>query len=167
MSSLNAYIQQSKIEPINIHHEFYTMKIQQIINDLISRIESQTSKQQFSIMNSLYHLKSYIEFLNKQKNDNENKLKNIQEEISIAREYSIVDSLVREQIEDLIKQQNQLTYHQDMIINMQMILNEAFDRLHSLLIHNPEQNKSIELFKQLKHRGSLVISLFASIMSTI
>jgi anion-transporting ArsA/GET3 family ATPase len=158
MSSLNAYIQQSELEPINIHHEFYAMKIQQIANDLVSIFHTQTPEQRLSIMNSLSktldHLESYDQILDKQKNDNENKLKYIAEELSIAREYSMVDSLVREQVDDLTKQQNQFTRYQQSIIKMRMIINEALDHFHSLLIPNPERDISQQLLKQLKKRGN-------------
>jgi hypothetical protein len=158
MSSLNAYIQQSELEPINIHHEFYAMKIQQIVNDLVSIFHTQTPEQRLSIMNSLSktldHLESYDQILDKQKNDNENKLKYIAEELSIAREYSMVDSLVREQVDDLTKQQNKFTCYQQSIIKMRMIINEALDHFHSLIIPNPERDKSQQRLKQLKKRGN-------------
>jgi hypothetical protein len=125
------------------------MKIQQITKDLIPT--------NLSIMNSLNrtldHLKSYIQILDKQKIDNEEKLKSIAEQISITREYSMVDGLVREQIEDLTKQQNQFIRHQEMITKMQIILNETLNHLQSQLSPNPEQNKTLDRFKQLKQNG--------------
>jgi hypothetical protein len=133
------------------------MKIQQITNEFVSIFDTQTSEQHLWIMNSLdttlNHLKNYDENLDKQKLDYENKLKSIAEEISIAREYSMVDSLVREQVEDLTKQQKKLIYQQELIIKMQTIINETFHHLHSLLIPNPERDKSQKLFKQLKQKG--------------
>jgi anion-transporting ArsA/GET3 family ATPase len=133
------------------------MKIQQIANDLVSIFHTQTPEQHLSIMNSLSktfdHLERYNQILDKKKNDNENKLKYIAEELSIAREYSMVDSLVREQVEDLIKQQNKFTRYQQSIINMEMIVNEVLDRFHSLFIPDPERDKSQQLLKQLKKRG--------------
>jgi hypothetical protein len=125
------------------------MKIQQITKDLIPT--------NLSIMNSLNktldHLKSYIQILDQQKIENENNLKSIAEQISITREYSMVDGLVREQIEDLTKQQNQFIRHQEMITKMQIILNETFNHLQSQLSPNPEQNKTLDRFKQLKQNG--------------
>ncbi len=163
MSLLNAYIQQSKIEPINIRHEFYGMKIQQITNDLVSIFHTQTSEQYLSIMNSLSktleHLKSYDRSLEQQKMNYEEKLKMIAEEISIAKEYSMVDSLVREQVEELTRQQKELIRQQEGIIKMQTILNESFNHLHSFLIPNPERDKSRKSFNQLKQRG-LYTSLY-------
>jgi len=157
LSSLNAYIQQSRIEPINIHHEFYAMKIQQITNEFVSLFDTQTSEQHLLIMNSLYktldHMKNYDQNLDKQKIDYEIKLKSIEEEISIVREYSMVDSLVREQVEDLTKQQKEYTHQQELIIKIQTIINETFNHLHSLLIPNPNRDKSQKLLKQLKQRG--------------
>jgi hypothetical protein len=125
------------------------MKIQQITKDLIPT--------NLSIMNSLNktldHLKSYIQILDQQKIENENNLKSIAEQISITREYSMVDGLVREQIEDLTKQQNQFIRHQEMITKMQIILNETLNHLQSQLSPNPEQNKTLDRFKQLKQNG--------------
>jgi len=133
------------------------MKIEQITKDFISMFDTQTSEQHLSIMNSLNrtlnHLINYNQSLDKQKIDYENKLKSITEEISIAREYSMVDSLVREQVEDLTRQQKEFIRQQELIIKIQTILNETFNHLHSLLIPNPEQDKSQELFNQLKKRG--------------
>ncbi len=157
MSSLNAYIQQSNIEPINIHHEFYAIKIQQITDNLISIFHTLAPEQYLSIMNSLNktldHLKNYDKNLDQQKIDYENKLKSIAENISIAREYSMIDSLVREQVEDLTRQQKEFIRQQELIIKMQTIINETFNQLHSLLIPNSERDKSQELFNQLKQRG--------------
>jgi hypothetical protein len=125
------------------------MKIQQITKDLIPT--------NLSIMNSLNktldHLKSYIQILDQQKIENENNLKSSAEQISITREYSMVDGLVREQIEDLTKQQNQFIRHQEMITKMQIILNETLNHLQSQLSPNPEQNKTLDRFKQLKQNG--------------
>jgi predicted RNase H-like nuclease (RuvC/YqgF family) len=147
MSSLNAYIQQAELEPINIHHGFYAMKIQQITNDLVS---TQTPEQ---IMNSLSktldRLRIYNQILDKQISEYEKNLKHITEEISIAREYSMVDSLVREQIEDLTRQQNECKRHLEMIVNIKTIVNAALEHLQPCLI--PDQRH--ELLKQLKLRG--------------
>jgi hypothetical protein len=133
------------------------MKIQQITNEFVSLFDMQTTEQHLSIMNSLHktlnHMKNYDQNLDKQKIDYEIKLKSIEEEISIVREYSMVDSLVREQVEDLTKQQKEFTRQQELIIKIQTILNETFNHLHSLLIPNPEQDKSQKLFNQLKKRG--------------
>jgi hypothetical protein len=154
---LNAYIQQSNIEPINIHHEFYAMKIQQIIKNFISIFHTRTFEQQLSLMDSLNktmdHLKNYNEDLDRQKIVYENKLKSIEEEISIAREYSMVDSLVRERVEDLIRQQKKLIRQREWIIQMKTISNEIFNQLQTLFIHNSERDDSHELFKQFKQRG--------------
>src|SRR5579871_3854992 len=103
------------------------MKIQQISNDLISMFSTQTSEPSFSLSKTLDHLKSYRQILEKQKIEYENKLKHITEEISIAREYSMIDSLVREQIEDLKRQQNKFIHHQELIIKIQTILNQTLD----------------------------------------
>jgi hypothetical protein len=139
------------------------MKIQQITNDLVSIFHTQTSEQYLSIMNSLSktleHLKSYDQSLEQQKMNYEEKLKTIAEEISIAKEYSMVDSLVREQVEELTRQQKELTRQQEVIIKMQTIVNESFNHLHSFLIPNPERDKSRESFNQLKQRG-LYTSLY-------
>ncbi len=157
MSLLNAYIQQSNIEPINIRHEFYAMKIQQITNNFISMFHAQTPEQQLSLMNSLSktieHFKSYDQNLAKEKIVYENKLKSIAEEISVAREYSMVDSLVREQVEDLTRQQKKLIHQQEWINQMKTILNETVNQLQTLFIPNSERDNNQELFKQLKQRG--------------
>jgi len=133
------------------------MKIQQITNEFVSLFDTQTSEQHLSIMNSLHktldHMKNYDQNLDKQKIDYEIKLKSIEEEISIVREYSMVDSLVREQVEDLTKQQKEYTHQQELIIKIQTIINETFNHLHSLLIPNPNRDKSQKLLKQLKQRG--------------
>lgn len=152
LSLLNAYIQQSNIEPINIHQEFYGKKIQDIINNFISIFHSQTSEQHLLIMNSLYqtlnHLKNYQQNLDEQKIDYEKKLKSIVEDIYLAREYSMVDSLVREQIENLTKQQKQSIYQQEVASKMQTIINETSNQLQSLFIPNSERDKSLDLLKQ-------------------
>lgn len=136
MSLLNAYIQQSSIESINLHHEFYAMKIQQISKDFISLFHSQTPEQHLLIMNSLYRtverLKNYKENLEKQKVGYETKPNSI---------------------EGLTKQQNEYTYPQKLIMNMERIINETLNQFNSLLIPNLEQEKSLKLFNQLKERG--------------
>ncbi|CAF3503908.1 unnamed protein product [Rotaria sordida] len=157
LSSLSAYIQQSEIEPLNIHHEFYAIKIQQITNDLVSMFHNKTLESSLSNMNSFSktfdHLKTYEQILNKQKINNENQLKYIEDEISIARKYSLFDSLAREQMDNLIRQQNEFTYHKELIVKMQIILNEIINQFYSLFISNFEQDKNQELFKQIKQRA--------------
>ncbi|CAF4669063.1 unnamed protein product [Rotaria sp. Silwood1] len=157
LSSLNAYIQQSEIEPFNIHHEFYAMKIQQITNDLVSMFHSKTSDSSLFNTNqfskSFDHLKTYEQILNKQKINNENKLKHVEDEISIARGYSLFDSLVREQMDNLIKQQNEFAHHKELIIKMQAILNETINQFHSLFMFDFEHDKNQELLKQMKQRA--------------
>ncbi|CAF5109372.1 unnamed protein product, partial [Rotaria magnacalcarata] len=130
LSSLNAYIQQSNIEPLNIHHEFYAMKIQQISNDLDSMLDIKT----------YHHLRIYQQFLDQQKIDNERKLKYIEDEIAIARQYSLFDSLAREQMDDLVRQQNKHTQNDESIVKLQQILNEVVNHLQSKVILNPEQD---------------------------
>ena len=65
----------------------------------------------------------------------------------------MVDSLVREQVEELISQQKKFTHQQKLIIKMQRVINETSNHLHSFLIPNSERDKTQELFKQLKQRG--------------
>ncbi|CAF1625727.1 unnamed protein product [Rotaria magnacalcarata] len=143
LSSLNAYIQQSNIEPLNIHHEFYAMKIQQISNDLDSMLDIKT----------YHHLRIYQQFLDQQKIDNERKLKYIEDEIAIARQYSLFDSLAREQMDDLVRQQNKHTQNDESIVKLQQILNEVVNHLQSKVILNPEQDENYDLIKQFKQRA--------------
>jgi hypothetical protein len=140
LSLLNAYIQQSDVEPFNIHHEFYAMKIQQIAKDF----PIQQSSPMNSLIKTIEHLRNYDQNLEKQKVIYESKLKSIAEEIAIAREYSMVDSLVREQVEDLIREQKKLIQQQEWIIKMKTILNETL----SLSISKSDRDESYELFKQ-------------------
>ena len=142
---------------MNIHHEFYAMKIQQISNEFISEFHIQTFEEQLSLMNGLRqtldHLRDYEQNLNQQNLDYENKLKTIAEEIAIVREYSMVDSLVREQVDDLVKREKQLVRQQERMIRMKTNINETFQHLQELLIQNSDQEKCQELFKHLKQRG--------------
>ncbi|CAF3680452.1 unnamed protein product [Rotaria sp. Silwood1] len=135
-----------QIEPFNIHHEFYAMKIQQITNDLVSMFHSKTSDSSLFNTNQFSktfdHLKTYEQILNKQKINNDNKLKHVEDEISISRGYSLFDSLVREQMDNLIKQQNEFAHHKELIIKMQTILNETINQFHSLFMFDFEHNKN-------------------------
>lgn len=154
MSSLNAYIQQSQMEPIGIRHQFYAMKIQQITSDYLSEFHHQKSEQQFSLLSkTLEHLSSYAEHLEKENLQLETKFQTLAEEISIAREYAMADSLVRERIEDLTKQQKIYTHQHDWISQMKKIVNETYHRLHALLPSDFIYDNSREFFKQLKHNG--------------
>ena len=72
LNLLNAYIQQSQLEPINIHHEYYAMKIEQLTKDLVSFYEKHdVGDQEFSLRNTLESLKNYNQYLEKQKVDYE------------------------------------------------------------------------------------------------
>ncbi|CAF3003205.1 unnamed protein product, partial [Rotaria sp. Silwood2] len=161
LSSLRAYTQQSEIEPLNIHHEFYAMKIQQITNDLVSMFHNKTPESSLSNMSSFSkafnHLKTYEQILNRQKINNENILKDIDDEISTAREYSLFDSLVREQMDNLIRQQNEFTHNKQLIIKIQTILHETTNQFHSVFISNFEQDINQELLQQMKQRAIDVI----------
>ncbi|CAF4553692.1 unnamed protein product [Rotaria socialis] len=143
LSSLNAYVQQSKIEPLNIHHEFYAMKIQQISNDLDSTLDIKT----------YHHLEIYQQFLDQQKVDNERKLKYIEDEIATARQYSLFDSLAREQMEDLVRQQNRHIQNDELIVKLQKIINELVHHFQSIVILNPEQDNNYDLIKQFKQKA--------------
>ncbi|CAF1261150.1 unnamed protein product [Adineta steineri] len=153
LSSLNAYIQQSINEPMNIHHEFYAIKIQQITNDLMSMFHIQSVSQMNLVSKTLDHLESYIENLDKLMNDNENKLKYVAEDLLATRKYSMIDSLVREEFEDLIMQQNKLIHYQQSIIKMRAIATEAFNHFQSLDISNPEKTNSQQQFKEFKQKA--------------
>ena len=157
LSTLNAYIQQSEVEPINIHHDYYAMKIRQVTHDLVSMLNTTIPQSHLSITKSfgqtLDRLKIYDQILDKKKLDNENKLKHLEDEISVTREYSLLDSLVREQIENLTRQQNDFTRQQQLIIKTQMILNEAIEHLHQVLIPNLERDKNEKFLEQIKQKG--------------
>ncbi|CAF1497745.1 unnamed protein product [Adineta steineri] len=153
LSSLNAYIQQSINESMNIHHEFYAIKIQQITNDLMSMFHIQSLPQMNLVNKTLEHLESYIENLNKLMNDNEIKLKYVAEDLLATRKYSMIDSLVREEFEDLIMQQNKLIHYQQSIIKMRAIATEAFNHFQSLDISNSEKTNSQQKFKDFKQRA--------------
>ena len=60
----------------------------------------------------------------------------------------MVDSLVREQVEDLTRQQKKLLQQQKWIVKMKMILNEILNQLQPLCVLNSDQDESHELFKQ-------------------
>ncbi|CAF0967334.1 unnamed protein product [Adineta steineri] len=153
LSSLNAYIQQSINEPMNIHHEFYAIKIQQITNDLMSMFHIQPLPQMNLVSKTLDHLESYIENLDKLMNDNENKLKYVAEDLLATRKYSMIDSLVREEFEDLIMQQNKLIHCQQSIIKMRTIATEVFNHFQSLGISNSDKANSQQQFKEFKQRA--------------
>lgn len=165
LSSLNAYLQQSRIEPINIRHGFYAKKIQQITEDLISVFSNQTSEEQIALTDALSktldHLTSDAEYLDEENLDLMAKLKILEEEISAAREYSMADSLVREQIKDLTRQQTKYAHQQDWIVQMKNIVKETYDHLHALLPDHFERDDSRRFFEQLKQNG-LSISLSIS-----
>ncbi|CAF5061891.1 unnamed protein product, partial [Rotaria sp. Silwood1] len=69
------------------------------------------------------------------------------------RGYSLFNSLVREQMDNLIKQQKEFAHHKELIIKMQTILNETINQLHSLFMFDLEHDKNQELFKQMKQKG--------------
>lgn len=149
MSSLNAYIQQSDVEPLNIHHEFYMMKIQQISNDLLSKL-NENSSNTYSISKTYSLMKNYQRSLDQKRIQNQNKLKYIEDEISDAQSYSLYDNLVREELENFIQQRNELIRHEEFIIKLQTILNETLIQFPS----NLAQDDSYQLMKELKQQGS-------------
>ncbi|CAF3888872.1 unnamed protein product [Rotaria sp. Silwood1] len=73
-----------------------------------------------------------------------------------ARGYSLFDSLVREQMDNLIKQPNEFAHHKELIIKMQAILNETINQFHSLFMFDFEHDKNQELLKQMKQRDSQI-----------
>ena len=133
------------------------MKIQQIANEFTWKFRTQTPEQQLALMNPLSktidRLKSYAQALEKQRLTYEDKLKSIAEEISAAREYSMVDSLVRERVEDLTRQQKAVIRQREWISKRKTNLNETSKQLQTLLIPDAEREDSHELFKQLRQRG--------------
>ncbi|CAF5069225.1 unnamed protein product, partial [Rotaria sp. Silwood1] len=68
------------------------------------------------------------------------------------RGYSLFNSLVREQMDNLIKQQKEFAHHKELIIKMQTILNETINQFHSLFMFDFEHDKNQELFKQMKQK---------------
>ena len=145
------------MEPIGIRHQFYAMKIQQITNDFLLEFHHQTSEQQHSLLymlnKTLDHLSSYAEHLERENSQLETKFQLLAEEISIAREYAIADSLVRERIEDLTKQQKIYTHQHDWIIQMKRIVNETYHQLHALFPSDFMRDDSRKSFEQLKGNG--------------
>ncbi|CAF1549019.1 unnamed protein product, partial [Rotaria sp. Silwood1] len=69
------------------------------------------------------------------------------------RGYSLFDSLVREQMDNLTKQQNEFAHQKELIIKMQAILNETINQFHSLFMFDFEHGKNQELLKQMKQRA--------------
>ena len=108
---------------------------------------------QNALNRTLEHVKSCNQYLEQQKLQYEEKLKSITEEIFEAKEYSMVDSLVREQMEDLIRKQKKLTREQELLTKMLKIVNETFNHLDPFRITNPEQEKTLKSFQQFKQRG--------------
>ncbi|CAF4799517.1 unnamed protein product, partial [Rotaria socialis] len=100
-----------------------------------------------------HHLEIYQQFLDQQKVDNERKLKYIEDEIATARQYSLFDSLAREQMEDLVRQQNRHIQNDELIVKLQKILNELVNHFQSIVILNPEQDNNYGLIKQFKQKG--------------
>ncbi|CAF5057525.1 unnamed protein product, partial [Rotaria socialis] len=84
--------------------------------------------------------------------DNERKLKYIEDEIATARQYSLFDSLAREQMEDLVRQQNKHIQNDELIVKLQKILNELVHHFQSIVILNPEQDNNYDLIKQFKQK---------------
>ncbi|UJR31391.1 hypothetical protein I4U23_018885 [Adineta vaga] len=156
LSSLIAYIQQSIAEPFNLRHQFYSMKIRHIVNELVATIQTQTLEQRLSIIrtlgNTLEYVEHYRERLKELKDDNERESKNIAEQLSNTREYSVVDSLVREEVEDLMKQQNTVIHIRQAISRMEVIASEAFEHIHSILISNQVQENYQPSLTELKQR---------------
>ncbi|CAF0923023.1 unnamed protein product [Adineta ricciae] len=145
---LNAFTHQSTIEPFNLHHEFYSTRIEHVAN-----FQKPNLFVPSSLNRTLQYLEYYAKSLEEVKIDNENDLKNITEQLFNTRKYSIVDSLVREQVEDLVEQENRVTRRQQSIIQIQTMLDEVIEHLRALLNSNTEQRTYPLSLVDLKHKA--------------
>ena len=140
LASINVYVQQARVEPINIHHEYYATKIQQHADDWVSLIRNRSAEQRLPMMNALSrtvnHLKAYSQVLDEQSKSVETKLQRLGEQVTNAQGYSMVDSLVRELIEDLTRQQNAHRRQQTALGGMVSVVHSVRDQLEPWLIPN-------------------------------
>ncbi|CAF0920812.1 unnamed protein product [Adineta ricciae] len=130
---LDTFTHQSTIEPFNLRHEFYSTRIEHVANFLKRGLFDPSA-----LNRTLQYLEYYAKSLKEVKIDNENDLKNITEQLFNTRKYSVVDSLVREQVEDLAEQENRVTRCQQSIIRIQTMIDEVIEHLRTLLSSNTE-----------------------------
>lgn len=148
MTILNTFTQQSIIEPFNLHHEFYSTRIAHA-----AYLQKQGLSVTSALSRTLKYLEYYAKSLEELNIDNENDLKNITEQLFNTRKYSVVDTLVREQVEDLVEQENRVTRCQQSIIRIQTTINEVIEHLRALLISNTEQKTYPLSLVELKQKG--------------
>lgn len=171
MSALSAYIQQSTIEPLSIRHEFYMLKIQQLTDVLISIFATLTPEQRAMNLSSLdgaiQSLTTYTAQLDQLQKNISQQSKDIQEQIILVRDYSMVDSLVREQMEDLVKQQNALARDHQSVLQIRSQASEVLERLRSLLTPDEQRVHHQQKLKEIEQRGRPHHSLFHSPSSVV
>ena len=87
-----------------------------------------------ALSRTVSHLNAYSQVLDEQNKSIETKMQHLQEELANAQEYSMVDSLVRELVEDLTSQQNAYRRQQTALAGMASIVHSVRDQLETWLI---------------------------------
>jgi hypothetical protein len=148
------YIQQATIEPVHLHHDFYAMKMNEITDDIIERLNNPLNHQSslathMSILRRILdQLINYEQILIELSLDISTRMARLKTALTLAQEYSIADSLVREQINDLTWQHCQYRHEQERLIYLQDMRTKTYDRLRVQFVFDTDRQLFIELKQQ-------------------